>query len=127
MLSLCSAAATVLGLPPSAPIDPRRPLQELGLDSLMALQFRNSLAASLGALFPPRCSSIIRRSRSSSSFLREISPPRARHPLRSPGGPSSCPRGTRKGPSPLRWWEWRAGCPAVSEVPRSSGGFSPMA
>jgi acyl transferase domain-containing protein/NADPH:quinone reductase-like Zn-dependent oxidoreductase len=36
-----------LGLPPDAPIDPTRPLSELGVDSLLAVGLRNSLSSSL--------------------------------------------------------------------------------
>ena len=45
-------AARVLGLSPSQVPDARKPLAELGLDSLMAVELRNALAASLGRPLP---------------------------------------------------------------------------
>ncbi|QSQ14847.1 type I polyketide synthase [Myxococcus landrumensis] len=44
--------AEVLGLAPGSPIDPRRPLQALGLDSLMSMQLRTGLASLLGRPLP---------------------------------------------------------------------------
>lgn len=47
------AAARMLQLKPSQSVGLHVPLSELGMDSLMALQFRNDLALALGVSLPP--------------------------------------------------------------------------
>jgi acyl carrier protein len=45
-------ACRVLGFPPGKRIDPAQPLNELGLDSLMAVEYRNALAAAIEKPLP---------------------------------------------------------------------------
>ncbi|MBT3218046.1 MAG: acyltransferase domain-containing protein, partial [Proteobacteria bacterium] len=47
-----SQALAILGFAQNTAISPDQPLQELGLDSLMALELRNNLSASLGQKLP---------------------------------------------------------------------------
>jgi acyl carrier protein len=45
-------ATQVLGIDPSDPLDPRQPLNDAGLDSLMAVELRNALGAAVGQTLP---------------------------------------------------------------------------
>lgn len=48
MAHLAERALQVLGLDAGTPIDPRRALKDIGLDSLMAVELRNALTRSIG-------------------------------------------------------------------------------
>jgi len=47
-----SQVVKVLRLDPSSPIDPERPLKEMGMDSLMAVELRNALGKLVGKTLP---------------------------------------------------------------------------
>jgi NAD(P)-dependent dehydrogenase (short-subunit alcohol dehydrogenase family)/acyl carrier protein len=49
---IAEKAVRVLGIDGGQPPDPRRPLQEMGLDSLMAVELRNALAQGSGRALP---------------------------------------------------------------------------
>jgi acyl carrier protein len=49
---VAASARKVLGLPGSAEIPPRQPFQELGLDSLMAVELRNAVGVAVGRAQP---------------------------------------------------------------------------
>jgi acyl carrier protein len=49
---IAEKAVRVLGIDGGQPPDPRRPLQEMGLDSLMAVELRNALAQGSGITLP---------------------------------------------------------------------------
>jgi len=49
---IAEKAVRVLGIEGGQPPDPRRPLQEMGLDSLMAVELRNALAQGAGRPLP---------------------------------------------------------------------------
>jgi acyl carrier protein len=49
---LVQQALAVLGLPAGTPLDARRPLKDMGLDSLMAVELRNALTRAFGQPLP---------------------------------------------------------------------------
>jgi acyl carrier protein len=49
---VCGHAAQVLGLGSASALSPQRPLEELGLDSLMAIELRNRIATATGLRLP---------------------------------------------------------------------------
>ena len=61
-------AATIMGLNDVDDVDPNRPLTDLGLDSLMAVEFVNALSAVIGAPVVSRPSGLVTPSSSSSTI-----------------------------------------------------------